>query len=188
MWLYYSKVLVIVRCSIQGAFLVLRIHTSFLNFRVTVFYIFIFASEPPVCMLLMRENFICFWASSLELEKAEFLLGSVIDAVVSQVMLLLRKWNLQLIHDSPEGLKSLAVYGDQVRIQQVLADSLLNLVHCAPSAEGWLEIHVPSTEANLWWTCCCAYRIQVCHPCSPFCILFLNDVKYLISKRAQQVW
>ncbi|KAJ9181797.1 hypothetical protein P3X46_005854 [Hevea brasiliensis] len=82
---------------------------------------------------------------SLELEKAQFLLGSVIDAVVSQVMLLLRERNLQLIRDIPEEIKSLAVYGDQVRIQQVLADFLLNMVRCAPSSEGWVEIHVRPT-------------------------------------------
>ncbi|CAK9138888.1 unnamed protein product [Ilex paraguariensis] len=79
---------------------------------------------------------------SLELEKAEFLLGSVIDAVVSQVMSLLRERGLQLIRDIPEEIKTLAVYGDQVRVQQVLADFLLNMVHYAPTPEGWVEIHV----------------------------------------------
>jgi phytochrome B len=80
--------------------------------------------------------------SSLELEKSEFLLGSVIDAVVSQVMLLLRERGLQLIRDIPEEIKTLAVYGDQVRIQQVLADFLLNMVRYAPSPEGWVEIQL----------------------------------------------
>ncbi|KAJ7980395.1 Phytochrome [Quillaja saponaria] len=79
---------------------------------------------------------------SLELQKAEFLLGSVINAVVSQVMMVLRERNLQLIRDIPEEIKTLAVYGDQVRIQQVLADFLLNMVRYAPSPEGWVEIHV----------------------------------------------
>ncbi|KAK9287703.1 hypothetical protein L1049_017568 [Liquidambar formosana] len=79
---------------------------------------------------------------SLELEKAEFLLGSVINAVVSQVMILLRERGLQLIRDIPEEIKLLAVYGDQVRIQQVLADFLLNMVRYAPSPEGWVEIQV----------------------------------------------
>lgn len=78
----------------------------------------------------------------MELEKEEFLLGSVINVVVSQVMILLRERNLQLIRDIPEEIKSLAVYGDQVRIQQVLADFLLNMVRYAPSPEGWVEIHV----------------------------------------------
>ncbi|KAK7857435.1 phytochrome B [Quercus suber] len=79
---------------------------------------------------------------SLELEKGEFFLGSVINSVVSQVMMLLREKNLQLIRDIPEEIKSLAVYGDQIRIQQVLADFLLNMVRYAPSPEGWVEIHV----------------------------------------------
>ncbi|OMO82546.1 hypothetical protein COLO4_22929 [Corchorus olitorius] len=79
---------------------------------------------------------------SMELEKAEFYLGSVINAVVSQVMLLLRERNLQLIWDIPEEIKTLAVYGNQARIQQVLAEFLLNMVRYAPSAEGWVEIHV----------------------------------------------
>ncbi|XVF28204.1 hypothetical protein REPUB_Repub15cG0008900 [Reevesia pubescens] len=82
---------------------------------------------------------------SMELEKAEFYLGSVINAVVSQVMLQLRERNLQLIRDIPEEIKTLAVYGDQARIQQVLADFLLNMVHYAPSGEGWVEIHVRPT-------------------------------------------
>ncbi|OWM88050.1 phytochrome B isoform X2 [Punica granatum] len=79
---------------------------------------------------------------SLELKKFEFFLGSVINAVVSQVMILLRERGLQLIRDIPDEIKTMAVYGDQLRIQQVLADFLLNIVRCAPSLEGWVEIHV----------------------------------------------
>ncbi|GMI80199.1 OUT OF PHASE 1, phytochrome B [Hibiscus trionum] len=82
---------------------------------------------------------------SVELEKAEFFLGGVINAVVSQVMVLLRERNLQLIRDIPEEIKTLAVYGDQARIQQVLADFLLNMVRYAPSDDGWVEIHVRPT-------------------------------------------
>lgn len=84
---------------------------------------------------------------SMELEKAEFCLGGVINAVVSQVMPLLRVRNLQLIRDIPEEIKTLAVYGDQARIQQVLAGFLLNMVRYAPSTDGWVEIHVhPSLQ------------------------------------------
>ncbi|KAK4425961.1 Phytochrome B [Sesamum alatum] len=78
---------------------------------------------------------------SLELEKAEFVLGSVMDAVVSQVMLLLRERGLQLMRNIPEEVKTLVVYGDQVRIQQILADFLQNMVHHAPSP-GWVEIQL----------------------------------------------
>uniref|UniRef100_A0A7N2N9K9 Phytochrome n=1 Tax=Quercus lobata TaxID=97700 RepID=A0A7N2N9K9_QUELO len=79
---------------------------------------------------------------SLELEKGEFFLGCVINSVVSQVMMLLREKNLQLIRDIPEETKSLAVYSDQIRIQQVLADFLVTMVCYAPSPEGWVEIRV----------------------------------------------
>lgn len=79
---------------------------------------------------------------SLELEKGEFLLGSVINAVVSQVMILLRERGLQLIRDIPDEIKILAVSGDQVRIQQVLAEFLLNMVRYAPYPDGWVEIQV----------------------------------------------
>ncbi|XP_009606016.1 phytochrome B [Nicotiana tomentosiformis] len=79
---------------------------------------------------------------SLTLEKEEFFLGSVIDAVVSQVMLLLRERSVQLIRDIPEEIKTLTVHGDQVRIQQVLADFLLNMVRYAPSPDGWVEIQL----------------------------------------------
>lgn len=57
-------------------------------------------------------------------------------------MLLLRERNLQLIRDIPEEIKTLAVYGDQLRVQQVLADFLLNMVRYAPSPDGWVEIHL----------------------------------------------
>ena len=74
-------------------------------------------------------------------------MGSVINAVVSQVMILLRERGLQLIRDIPEEIKTLAVVGDQARIQQVLADFLLNMVRYAPSPDGWVEIHVrPSVK------------------------------------------
>ncbi|XP_077218195.1 phytochrome B-like isoform X1 [Tasmannia lanceolata] len=78
---------------------------------------------------------------SLELDMSEFLLESVMNAVVSQVMILLRERGLQLIRDIPEEIKKIAVCGDQVRIQQVLADFLLNMVRYAPS-NGWVEIQV----------------------------------------------
>ncbi|XP_075506610.1 phytochrome B-like isoform X1 [Primulina tabacum] len=86
---------------------------------------------------------------SLELEKAEFVLGNVIDAVVSQVMLIFRERGLQLIHDIPEEVKTLALHGDRFRIQQVLADFLLNMACYAPSPEGWVEIQLRSSMKQI---------------------------------------
>uniref|UniRef100_A0A1D1ZGH8 Phytochrome B n=1 Tax=Anthurium amnicola TaxID=1678845 RepID=A0A1D1ZGH8_9ARAE len=79
---------------------------------------------------------------SLVLEKSEFLLENVINAVVSQAMILLREKGLQLIRDIPEEIKVIGVLGDQVRMQQILADFLLNTVQYAPREEGWVEIQV----------------------------------------------
>lgn len=59
-------------------------------------------------------------------------------------MILLRERGLQLIRDIPEEIKTTVVYGDQVRIQQVMADFLLNMVLHAPSPKGWVEIQVGS--------------------------------------------
>ncbi|XWS19781.1 hypothetical protein CRYUN_Cryun31cG0046200 [Craigia yunnanensis] len=78
---------------------------------------------------------------SMELSMEEFLLGNVLDAVVSQVMILLRERKLQLFHEIPEEIKTLSLYGDQIRLQLVLSDFLLNVVHHAPP-DGWVEIRI----------------------------------------------
>ncbi|KAF3322667.1 phytochrome B [Carex littledalei] len=82
---------------------------------------------------------------SLTIEKSEFLVESVINSVVSQVMILLRERGLQIIRDIPEEIKVTSAYGDQCRIQQVLADFLMSMVRCAPSENGWVEIQVKLT-------------------------------------------
>ncbi|KAJ0979946.1 hypothetical protein J5N97_015420 [Dioscorea zingiberensis] len=80
--------------------------------------------------------------SSLEIDTTEFVLGSVIDAVASQVMTKLREKGLQLIRDIPDEIKTITACGDQLRIQQVLADFLLSMISHAPSPNGWVEIQV----------------------------------------------
>jgi len=57
-------------------------------------------------------------------------------------MILLRQRGLQLIRDIIDEIKTPAVCGNLLRIQQVLADFLLNMVRHAPSLEGWVEIHI----------------------------------------------
>lgn len=97
-------------------------------------------------------NFVFFFfvhlISSFELERAEFFLGSVINAIVSQAMFLLRERGLQLIRDIPEEIKSIAVYGDQTRIQQLLAEFLLSIIRYAPSQE-WVEIRVSQVSKQM---------------------------------------
>ncbi|KAK8330960.1 hypothetical protein V6Z12_A10G042100 [Gossypium hirsutum] len=78
----------------------------------------------------------------MELSMEEFVLGNVLDAVVSQVMILLKERNLQLFHETPKEIKALSLYGDRIRLQLVLSDFLLNMVHHAPSPDGWVEIKI----------------------------------------------
>ncbi|KAG2552427.1 hypothetical protein PVAP13_9KG429299 [Panicum virgatum] len=86
---------------------------------------------------------------SLVLEKGEFSLGSVMNAVVSQAMVLLRERDIQLIRDIPDEIKEASAYGDQYRIQQVLSDFLLSMVQFAPTENGWVEIQVrPNLKQN----------------------------------------
>ncbi|EOY27809.1 Phytochrome E isoform 1 [Theobroma cacao] len=79
---------------------------------------------------------------SMELSMEEFLLGNVLDAVISQVMILLGERNLQLFHEIPEEIKRQSLYGDRIRLQLVLSDFLLSVVHHAPSPDGWVEIRI----------------------------------------------
>lgn len=72
----------------------------------------------------------------------EFLLGNILDAIVSQVMLLLREKNIQLFHEIPVEIKALSLYGDQIKLQLILADFLHTVVHHAPSPNGWVEIKI----------------------------------------------
>jgi phytochrome B len=79
------------------------------------------------------------------LERSEFQVGSVINSVVSQVMILLRERGLEIRRDIPEEIKVTSAFGDQCRIQQVLADFLVSMVRCAPTDNGWVEIQVKLT-------------------------------------------
>nr|AHZ63968.1 phytochrome [Podocarpus rubens] len=84
----------------------------------------------------------------LELDTVEFSLGDILDAVISQGMILSREKGLQLIHDSPEAIKTMRLYGDQLRLQQVLSVFLLNVLRFTPP-EGWVRINVVPIKKHL---------------------------------------
>lgn len=84
----------------------------------------------------------------LELDTIEFTLGTVLDAVVSEGMILCREKSLQLIRDSPEAITTMCLYGDQLRLQQILSDFLINALRFTPS-EGWVGIKVVPTKRHL---------------------------------------
>lgn len=78
----------------------------------------------------------------IKLKVEEFLLGDVVNAIVSQAMILLREKDLHLSHDVPEQIKSLWLYGDQMKLQLALSDFLLCVVDYTPSLNGWVELEV----------------------------------------------
>lgn len=84
----------------------------------------------------------------LELDAVEFTLGAVFDAVISQGMPPIRAKGLQLICDSTEEIKTIYLFGDQLRLQQVLSEFLLNALQFTPP-EGWVEIKVIPNKKHL---------------------------------------
>lgn len=71
-----------------------------------------------------------------------FLLGSVVDAIINQVMITVNEKKLRLTPKLSNEVKTLSLYGDQIRLQQILADFLLNIVRHTPSPDGWVEIKI----------------------------------------------
>ncbi|GAB2285184.1 hypothetical protein Dimus_019635 [Dionaea muscipula] len=74
--------------------------------------------------------------SYLELDTVEFNLGEALDAVMSQIMTLSHERGVQVTHNSPCEVYSMYLIGDNLRLQQLLADFLSNAVHFTPIAEG----------------------------------------------------
>ena len=85
----------------------------------------------------------------LELDTKEFEMSTVMDAIVSQGMITSREKGLQIIRETPREIKDMRLFGDQVRLQQVLSDFLLNAVRFTPSTDGWVGIKVVPTRKRL---------------------------------------
>ncbi|XP_057430502.1 phytochrome E isoform X2 [Lotus japonicus] len=100
------------------------------------------ACERQIMAIIENSDLESINEGTLQLNMEEFLLGNILDAIVSQVMMLIKGKNLQLFHEIPEEIKTLALYGDQIRLQVVLSDFLLNVVSHTPSPNGWVEIKI----------------------------------------------
>ncbi|KAI3853917.1 hypothetical protein MKW92_009793 [Papaver armeniacum] len=107
------------------------------------------ACERQMMKIIRDVDLECIEHGSFEFDEAEFTLGNLINALVSQVTILLRERGLQLVHDIPEEIKTVAVIGDQIRIQQVLVNFLLSAVQYTPSPGGWVEIQVQSSPKKI---------------------------------------
>lgn len=72
----------------------------------------------------------------MELSSGEFNLKEALEAAVSQVMILCRERQVQIVHDSPSEVSSMHLYGDNLRLQQVLSQFLTNAILFTPAFEG----------------------------------------------------
>ena len=74
--------------------------------------------------------------SYMEMSSGKFNLGEVLEVVINQVMILSQERQVQVIRDSPAEVSSMNLYGDNLRLQQVLSDFLTNALHFTPAFEG----------------------------------------------------
>lgn len=86
--------------------------------------------------------------SYLDLEMVEFTLQEVLVASISQVMIKSNGKGIQLVNNVAEEIMTETLYGDSVRLQQVLADLLLIAVHFTPTG-GQLYIAAKLTKDQL---------------------------------------
>ncbi|KAA8524865.1 hypothetical protein F0562_011288 [Nyssa sinensis] len=72
----------------------------------------------------------------MEMNSSEFNLGEALEVVVNQVMILSRERQVQVICDLPAEVSPMYLYGDNLRLQQVLSDFLTNALLFTPASEG----------------------------------------------------
>nr|CAD1816823.1 unnamed protein product [Ananas comosus var. bracteatus] len=77
--------------------------------------------------------------SCLDLEMAEFSLQDVVATAVSQVLVASQAKGIRITYDLSDRLMTEEVYGDNLRLQQIIADFLLVSVKYSPSG-GHVEI------------------------------------------------
>ncbi|KAI9178047.1 hypothetical protein LWI28_022050 [Acer negundo] len=72
----------------------------------------------------------------MEMKSGEFNLAEALEAVMTQVMIPSKEHQVQLIRDLPDEVSSMNLYGDKLRLQQVLSDLLTNALIFTPAYEG----------------------------------------------------
>ncbi|KAG6751438.1 hypothetical protein POTOM_043626 [Populus tomentosa] len=84
----------------------------------------------------------------LDLEMVEFTLREVLVAATSQVMMKSNEKGIRIINDAAEEMMAETLYGDSIRLQQVLADFLLMSVNFTPSG-GLLTVSASFSKDQL---------------------------------------
>ncbi|CAH1450145.1 unnamed protein product [Lactuca virosa] len=93
-----------------------------------------------------------------EMKCAEFKLGESLEVVLNQITSLSRERKVEVVYDAPDQVLSLCVFGDNLRLQQVLADFLSNAVNFTPAFEGSSVVfHVTHKMEHI------GAKIQVAH-------------------------
>lgn len=72
----------------------------------------------------------------MELNTNDFNLSETLTAVMNQAMIPSREREIQVILDLPPDLLSMYLSGDRLRLQQVLADFLINALLFTPARQG----------------------------------------------------
>ncbi|XP_022955145.1 phytochrome E-like [Cucurbita moschata] len=102
------------------------------------------ACERQIMTIIEDMDFRSLEGGQVEINREEFILGSVLDAIICQIMTVVREKKIQLFHEIPEEIKVLNLCGDHIKLQLVLSDFLLNVVQYAPVPDGWVEIKISS--------------------------------------------
>ncbi|PQM36339.1 hypothetical protein Pyn_31606 [Prunus yedoensis var. nudiflora] len=84
----------------------------------------------------------------LDLEMVEFTLHEVLLASVSQVMIKSNAKSIRIVHEAAEEIMNETLYGDSLRLQQVLADFLAVSIYFMPTG-GQLTIAANLTKDQL---------------------------------------
>ncbi|KAI3769545.1 hypothetical protein L6452_00652 [Arctium lappa] len=72
----------------------------------------------------------------MEMKCAEFKLGESLEVVLNQVTSLSHERKVEVVYDAPDQVLSLYVFGDNLRLQQVLSDFLSSALNFTPAIEG----------------------------------------------------
>uniref|UniRef100_A0A1J3CPV3 Phytochrome n=1 Tax=Noccaea caerulescens TaxID=107243 RepID=A0A1J3CPV3_NOCCA len=100
------------------------------------------ACEKQIATIIEGTDLKSIEEGKLQLETEEFRIESVLDTIISQVMIMLRERNSQLRVEVAEEIKTLLLYGDKVKLQLILADLLRNIVNHAPFPDSWVGITI----------------------------------------------
>ncbi|MQM01146.1 hypothetical protein Taro_033895 [Colocasia esculenta] len=71
-----------------------------------------------------------------EMSNTEFNLGECLEAIICQGMIVSKEKEIPLVHESSAEVSNMFLYGDNMRLQQVLSDFLLNALHFTVPCEG----------------------------------------------------